>query len=104
MGGRIPGAHREGKGVSRGACWTVYSDPLQLGERGEQAKQAIGATDRTRIQAHGDQAMTSIISGLTWEHGIILAALAATLAIVCIAAWETRYIDDDARERWRDGE
>ena len=49
--------------------------------------------------------MTSIISGLTWEHGIILAALAVTLAIVCIAAaWETRYIEDDARERWRDGE
>ena len=43
--------------------------------------------------------MTSIISGLTWEHGIILAALAVTLAIVCIAAWETRCIDDDARER-----
>ena len=48
--------------------------------------------------------MTSIISGLTWEHGLILAALAVTLAIVCIAAWETRYIDDDARERWMDGE
>ena len=48
--------------------------------------------------------MTSIISGLTWEHGIILAVLAVTLAIVCIAVWETRYIDDDARERWRDGE
>ena len=48
--------------------------------------------------------MTSIISGLTWEHWIILAAIAGTFAIVCIAEWETRYIDDDARERWRDGE
>ena len=57
MGGRIPGAHREGKGVSRGACWTVHPDPLQLGERGEQAEQAVGATDRTRIQAHGGQGM-----------------------------------------------
>lgn len=48
--------------------------------------------------------MTSIISGLTWEHWTILASLAVTFAIVCIASWETRYIDDDARERWRDGE
>lgn len=48
--------------------------------------------------------MSSIISGMTWEHWIILADLAVTLSIVCIAEWETRYIDDDARERWKDGE
>ena len=59
MGGRIPGAHRERKGVSRGACWTVHPDALQLGERGEQAEQAVGATDRTRIQAHGGQGMSA---------------------------------------------
>ena len=48
--------------------------------------------------------MTSIISGLTWEHGTIIGSLVALLAVVALASWDARGIDDDARERWRDGE